>query len=122
MGPGPPPRARLSRRAPRAKGTLNVKRRVIQPRGRAGQGGGRAPLRHSRSPRRLLAGGVRAPPGRIRVPGTAAGRGAAGECWRAWSRDLPLCPGDVSSGRRSGGSPPGPTPHAGPNPREEKCP
>lgn len=68
---GAGPRARPSRRAPRAEGTLNVKRRVIQPRGRAGQGGGRgaaAPV-----PRRLLAARS-APPGRIRAPAPERGR------------------------------------------------
>uniref|UniRef100_A0A5F9DE01 BTBD10/KCTD20 BTB/POZ domain-containing protein n=1 Tax=Oryctolagus cuniculus TaxID=9986 RepID=A0A5F9DE01_RABIT len=75
-GSRPATRAGDSRRAPR-EGTLNVKRRVTQPRGRAGRGGGRA-LRHCRSPRRCarLPGGFgpRAPErgGERRVSGGAA--------------------------------------------------
>lgn len=86
-GPG----ARPSRRAPRAEGTLNVKRRVIQPRGRAGQGGGRAPLLKGSSPWWLLEAPCRCASRADSGPRARTRRGESGKWRRAWPRDLPLC-------------------------------
>lgn len=75
-----------------------MKLRVTQPRGRAGQGGGRAPLRHGGFSGRR----VRAPPGPVRAPSARVRRGASGKCGSGpcrasvaadRARALPLCRG-----------------------------